>query len=72
VTYVMEHVGRSVCLSVGLSVHKVCCGKTAEWIQMRLGRSSGVGQRMGVLDGGGYHRRRRGSFGGEFGASYCN
>jgi len=27
---------------------------------------------MGVLDGGGHHRRGRCSFGGEFGASHCN
>jgi len=27
---------------------------------------------MGVLDEGGYHRRGRGSFGGEFGPSLCN
>jgi len=33
---------------------------------------SGVGRGMGVLDGGGDRRRRRGSFGGEFGVSHCN
>jgi len=27
---------------------------------------------MGVLDGDGDHRRGRGSFGSEFGASHCN
>jgi len=58
VAYVTEHVGRSLCLSVGLSVHKVYCGKTAEWIWMPFGMVSGVGQRMGVLDGCGYRRRK--------------
>ena len=31
-----------------------------------------VGRGMGVLDGVGYHRRGRGSFGGEVDASHCN
>jgi len=39
---------------------------------MPFGLVSGVGRRMGVLDGGGDRRRGRGSFGGEFGASHCN
>ena len=42
---------RSVCLSVGRSVRKVYCSKTADWIRMRFGVVSGVGQGMGVLDG---------------------
>ena len=43
---------RSVCLSVCLSVQKVYCGKTADWIRMSFGVVSGVGRgMMGVLDG---------------------
>ena len=38
-------VGRSVCLSV--SVRKVYCAKTADWIWMPFGMMSGVGQGMG-------------------------
>jgi len=60
------------CQSVGLSVHKLYCGKMAEWIRMPFGMVSGVGRGMGVLDGGGYHRRGRGSLGAEFGSSHCN
>jgi len=56
-------------MSVGLSVRKVYCGKTAEWIRMPFGMVSGDGQRMGVLYGGGY-RRREGQFWVEFGASH--
>jgi len=37
-------------LSACLSVLKVYCGKTAEWIQMPFGMVSGVGRGMGVLD----------------------
>ena len=33
---------------------------------------SGVGRGMGVLDGGSDRRSRRGNFGAEFWASYCN
>ena len=63
---VTEHSpGPSVCLSV----RKVYCGKTADWIRMPFGVVSGAGRGMGVLDGDGYRRRERGSFGGEFGAS---
>jgi len=40
---------RSVCLSVGLSVHKVYCGKTAEWIWMPFGLVSGVDRGMEVV-----------------------
>jgi len=50
-------------LSVGLSVRKVYCGKTADRIRMPFGVLSGVGRGMGVLDGSGDRRRRRGSFG---------
>jgi len=32
-----------VCRSVGRSVRKVYCGKTAEWIRMPFGMVSGVG-----------------------------
>ena len=51
-------------LSVGRSVWKVICGKTAEWIQMPFGMASGVGRGMSVLDGGGDHQRGSGSFDG--------
>jgi len=44
-------------LSVGLSVRKVCCGKTADWIQMPFGVVNGVSRGMGVLDGGDDRRR---------------
>jgi len=63
----MEHVGLSVCLSVGLSVRKVYCGRKADWIRMPLGMVSGIGRGTGVLDGGCDCRRGRGSFGGELG-----
>jgi len=59
-------------LSVGQSVRKVYCGKTADWIRMPFGVVSGVGRGMGVLDGDGDRRREWGSFGCEFGASHCN
>jgi len=59
-----------VCLC--LSVRKVYCGQTADWIRMPFGMMSGVGRGMGVLDGGSDRLRERGSFGGEFGASHCN
>jgi len=39
---------------------------------MPFGVVSGVTRGIGVLDGGGDRRRRRGSFGGEFGAAHCN
>ena len=35
--------------SVGLSVRKVYCGKTAQWVPMLFGMVSGVGRGMGVL-----------------------
>jgi len=41
----------SVGLSVCLSVRKVYCGKTANWIRMPFGMVIGVGRGMGVLDG---------------------
>ena len=45
-----EHIGRSVCLSDGLSVCKLYCGKTAEWIRIPFGMVSGFGRGTGVLD----------------------
>jgi len=42
-----------VSLSVGLSVCKVYCGKTADWNWMPFGVVSGISRGMGVLDGGG-------------------
>ena len=68
----MVHASRLDRLSVGLSVCKVYCGKTADRIRMPFGMVSGVGRWRGVLDGGGHRRREIGSFGGEFGASCCN
>jgi len=44
-------VGVLVCRSVGLSVRKMYCGKTADWIRMPFGVVSAVGRGMGVLDG---------------------
>jgi len=44
-------------LSVGRSVRKVYCGKTADWIRMPFGMVSGVGRGTGVLDGRGDRRR---------------
>jgi len=38
-------------LSVGRSVQKVYCGKTADWTRIPFGMVSRVGQGMGVLDG---------------------
>jgi len=40
-----------------LSVRKVNCGKTAEWIRMPFWVVSGVGREIGVLDGSGDRRR---------------
>ena len=54
-------------LSVSRSVHKVYCGKMADWIWMPFGMVSGVSQGMDVLNGGGYCRRGRGSFWVNFG-----
>jgi len=39
---------------------------------MPFGMVSAVRRRVCVLDKGGNRRRGRSSFGGEFGASYCN
>jgi len=62
-----------VCVkSVGQSVRKVYCGKTADWIWMPFAVVSGVSRGMGVLDGGGDHQRGRNSFGSKGGASHCN
>jgi len=49
--------------SVSLSVRKVYCGKMADWVRMPFGMMSGVGQGMGVLDGGGDRQRGRGILG---------
>ena len=38
-------------LSICLSVQKVYCSKTADWIQMSFGVVSEVSRGMGVLDG---------------------
>ena len=68
----------SVVLSVCLSVRKMYCGKTTEWIQMLFGMMSGVTRGMGVLDGVADCRRGRRcpkftpSFGGQFRAPHCN
>ena len=52
-------------LSVGPSVRKVYCGKTAGWIRMPFVMVSVVGRGMsvGLLDWGADRRRGRGSFG---------
>jgi len=42
---------------VGLSFGEVYFGKTVKWIQMPFGVVIGVSRGMGVLDGGGDHRR---------------
>jgi len=60
----------SFCRSVGLSVRKVYCGKTAHWIWMPFGVGSGVGREMRVLDGGGYRRREGRILGVNVGASH--
>ena len=41
-----------------VSVRKVYCGKTADWIRIPFGVVSGVGRGMGVLDGSVRDRRR--------------
>jgi len=60
---------RNIRLSVCRSA--VYCGKMADWIQMPFGMVSGVGRRMGVLDGV-VIVEGKGSFWGEFGASHGN
>ena len=55
-----------MCVSVGLSVLEVYCGKTAEWIRMPLEMVNGAGRGVGVSMGGD-RRRGRGSFGVNFG-----
>jgi len=58
----------SVCVwSVCLSVRRVYCGKTAEWIRMPFVSVSGVGRGMDVLDGW-LSSKGKGQFWGEFGA----
>jgi len=45
---------RNICLDhLCVCLSTVYCGKTADWIRMLFGVVSGVGQGMGVLDGGG-------------------
>jgi len=44
--------------SVGQSVRKVYCLKTAEWIWMPFGVVTDVGRGMGVLDGDDHWRGR--------------
>jgi len=46
--------------SVGWSVRKAYCGKTADWIRMPIGMVSVVGRGIGVLYEGG-NRRREGA-----------
>jgi len=58
----------SVGLSLRLSVRKVYCGKTADWIRMPFGVVSGVGRGIGVLDRGN-DRQRKGQFGVNVGRS---
>ena len=41
----------SVSPSVFLLVHKVYCGKTADWIRMSFGEVSGVNPGIHLLDG---------------------
>ena len=51
---------RDICLdhlSVCLSVRKIYCGKTADWIRMPFGVVSGVSRGMGVLDVDGYRQK---------------
>jgi len=68
----LAHLSVCVSVSVGRSVQKVYCGKTAEWIQIPFGMVSGVDRRMGVLDGAGYRRRGKGSFGVNLGRPIVN
>ena len=49
--YWYRPVAYPICRSVCLSVWKVYCGKTVEWIWMPFVVVSGVGRGMGVLDG---------------------
>ena len=65
---------RNICLdhlSVGLSVCKVYCGKTADWIRMLFEVVSGVGRGISVLDGV-VIVEGKGQFRGESGASRFN
>jgi len=63
-----------LCVCMCLSVRKVYCGKTADWIRMPFGMVTGEWDRSryGCIKWGGDCRRGRCSFGGEFGASHCN
>ena len=58
----LSHLSVCLGLSVWLSVKWVNCGKTADWIWMPFGVVSGVGRKMGVLDGW-RSSKGRGSFG---------
>ena len=60
-----------VCRSVGLSVRRLYCGKTADWIWMSFRVVIAVGRRMGVLVGVEIVERK-GTFGGKCGAFHCN
>jgi len=81
-TFVAYTISWFVCLSVyresfpgsagQMSVWKLYCGKMADWIWMLFVMVIGVGQGMGVLDGGGDHGRGMGSFWGKCGASNRN
>ena len=62
---------RSVCLSVGLCVWKVYCGKTVDLIRMPFGVVSGVGRKMGALDGVVIVEGKE-QFWCKCGASHCN
>ena len=42
---------------VSLSVCKVYCGKTTDWIRIVFAVVSGIGRGMGTLDRGGYRQR---------------
>ena len=50
-------------MSIGLSVRREYCGKTAECIPMSFGVVSGIRRGMGALDRGGGRRRGRANFG---------
>ena len=66
----------TICRSVGLSVcQSVCpvhCGKTADRIQQPFGIIGRTGPGMRQVVGLGDQSMGRGTFGGEFGAHYCN
>jgi len=49
--------GLSPSPSVSLSLRKVYCDKTANWIRTPFGMVSEIGQGIGVLNGGGDRQR---------------